>query len=88
MADRARCGFATYFVPPRKVDHWIVEYACSDDRRWTRIDPEYLDRPTAAAARPADLRPGEFLTAGEAWQLLRSGQDNAADFGVFGAENW
>ena len=85
---RARCGFATYFVPPKKVDHWIVEYWSSEDRRWIRIDPEYLDRATPGPARPDDLRPGEFLTAGEAWQLLRSGEEDPADFGVFGTENW
>ena len=85
---RARCGFASYFIPPKKVDHWIVEYWSADDRRWIRIDPEYLDRPTPGAARPGDLRPGEFLTAGEAWQLVRSGQEDPADFGVFGTENW
>ncbi|MGK2948802.1 MAG: transglutaminase, partial [Acidimicrobiales bacterium] len=39
-------------------------------------------------SRPEDLRPGEFLTAGEAWQLIRSGQDEGMDFGVFGTENW
>ncbi|HEX3089747.1 MAG TPA: hypothetical protein VHQ23_13920, partial [Ilumatobacteraceae bacterium] len=43
---------------------------------------------TPGDARPDDLRPGEFLTAGEAWQLVRSGQEDAADFGVFGTENW
>ncbi len=85
---RARCGFATYFVPPKKVDHWIVEYWSDGDRRWIRIDPEYVDRATPGDARPDDLRPGEFLTAGEAWQLVRSGQEDAAEFGVFGTENW
>lgn len=85
---RARCGFASYFVPAKKVDHWIVEYWSSDDRRWIRIDPEYLDRPTPASARPDDLRPGEFLTAGEAWLLIRSREEDPADFGVFGTENW
>ncbi len=85
---RARCGFATYFVPPKKVDHWITEYWSNEDQRWIRIDPEYLDRPTPAPAHPGDLHPGEFLTAGEAWQLVRSGRENPADFGVFGTENW
>jgi hypothetical protein len=33
-------------------------------------------------------RPGEFLTAGEAWTLVRSGQEDPAVFGVFGTENW
>ena len=85
---RGRCGFATYFVPPKKVDHWIVEYWSTEEQRWIRIDPEYVDRETPGGARADDLRPGEFLTAGEAWQLLRSGHEDPADFGVFGTENW
>jgi len=85
---RARCGFATYFVAPQKVDHWIVECWSGEDRRWTRIDPGYVGRDTPGAARAEDLRPGEFLTAGEAWQLVRSGQEDPALFGVFGTENW
>lgn len=85
---RARCGFATYFIPPKKVDHWIVEYWSGEDQRWIRIDPEYVDRGTPSGARAEDLRPGEFLTAGEAWQLIRSGQEDPAGFGVFGTENW
>jgi hypothetical protein len=85
---RARCGFATYFVPPRKVDHWIVEYWSGEPRRWIRTDPEYLDVTTPGAARTDDLRDGEFLTAGEAWQLIRSGREDPAEFGVFGTDNW
>jgi len=85
---RARCGFAAYFAPPKKVDHWIVEFWSSQEHRWVRVDPEYLDRATPGSARPHDLRPGEFLDAGEAWQLVRSGQDDPASYGVFGTENW
>lgn len=85
---RARCGFATYFVPPRNVDHGIVEYWSDEQRRWIRTDPEYLDRTTPGQARTHDLRDGEFLTAGEAWLLVRSGSQDAIDFGVFGTENW
>lgn len=85
---RARCGFAAYFVPPKKVDHWIVEHWSREERRWIRIDPEYLDRTTPGSARVDDLRSDEFLTAGEAWQLIRSGQEDPAAFGVFGTENW
>ena len=60
----------------------------------TRIDAGSASTPSTSAeqrpapARPDDLRPGEFLTAGEAWQLVRSGQRDPADFGVFGTENW
>jgi hypothetical protein len=85
---RARCGFATYFVPPRKVDHWVVEYWSGEEQRWVRTDPEYLGRATPVAARTDDLRADEFLSAGEAWQRIRSGQDDPMDYGVFGTENW
>lgn len=85
---RARCGFATYFFSSRAVDHWIVEYWSCEDDRWVRIDPEYVGRTTPGHARPDDLRPSEFLTAGEAWLLIRSGQRDPADFGVAGTENW
>lgn len=88
VPSRARCGFAAYFIPPKKVDHWIVEYWSNEERRWIRVDPEYLDRPTPGDARPHDLRPGEFLDAGEAWQLVRSGQDDPLSYGVFGTANW
>ena len=45
---RARCGFATYFVPPRKVDHWIVEHWSGDDRRGSASTPS-----TSTARLPA-----------------------------------
>jgi len=85
---RARCGFAAYFVPPRMVDHWIVEHWSHQEQRWIRADAEYLERPTPGSARTGDLRPEEFLTAGEAWQRIRSGTAGPMDFGVFGTENW
>lgn len=99
---RARCGFASYFVPGRFVDHWVVEHwtvehtvqhgagghGPGDGPRWIRTDPEYVDRPTPGGASVEDLRTGEFLTGGEAWQLVRSGQADPADFGVFGTSNW
>ena len=85
---RSRCGFAAYFIPPKKVDHWIVEYFSEEDERWVRVDPEYLDRTTPGAASHHDLGPGEFLDAGEAWQLVRSGGDDPSSYGVFGTHNW
>lgn len=85
---RARCGFATYFVAPQKVDHWVVEVWSADERRWVRVDAEYVWRETPLDAHPDDLRPGEFLTAGEAWLLIRSGEATGDDFGVFGTDNW
>jgi hypothetical protein len=81
---RARCGFGTYFVPGKAVDHWIVEHW--DGARWVCADFQ-ID---ALQARlfglefdPLDQPPGKFLRAGEAWRLCRSGGADPTDFGIF-----
>lgn len=51
-----------------------------------RIDSEVLTLPVLP--HPQDLRPGEFLTGGEAWNAFRRGEIRASDFGVYGTENW
>lgn len=81
---RVRCGFATYFRPGRGLDHWIVEYA--RDGRWVRLDPELLGG--SVVDTPQDLRPGMFLSGGEAWTAHREGRIDASTFGVYGTENW
>ena len=86
IAARARCGFATYFQPGQGLDHWITEYWHDQDGRWVRIDSEILDQPVLAV--PEDLRPGEFLSGGEAWAAFRAGRIDAAQFGVPGTGNW
>ena len=39
-------------------------------------------------AHPEDLRPGEFLTGGEAWTLCRQDRIDAAAFGVGDTKNF
>jgi hypothetical protein len=85
IPSRARCGFGTYFVAGRGVDHWITEYWQDDERRWVRVDTEHLDKDYVK--RPEDLAPGEFLTGGEAWQWYRRGLIDARTFGVAGTEH-
>jgi hypothetical protein len=85
FAARARCGFATYFQPGQGLDHWITEYWNDRDSRWVRVDIEILGEPSEV--EPADLRPGEFLTGGEAWAAYRSGQIEAERFGVEGTDD-
>lgn len=74
---RARCGFATYFIPGRYVDHWIVEYWNAARGRWVRVDPQ-LDGVQVKALGigfdPLDLPPGTFMSAGEIWRLCRAGK--------------
>ncbi|MFI9380693.1 transglutaminase domain-containing protein [Kutzneria sp. NPDC052558] len=82
IAARARCGFGTYFVAGKNVDHWVVEYR--EGARWRRVDVEHLGR--TFVPRPDDLAPGEFLTGGEAWQWYRTGEVDGALFGVYGVD--
>lgn len=83
FAARARCGFATYFVPGKYVDHWVVECWDAAGDRWVRIDSEMLG--FSIVDVPADLGPGEFLSGGEAWVLCRDGGVDPSRFGVDGA---
>jgi hypothetical protein len=83
---RARCGFATYFQPGQGLDHWITEYWQDADQRWVRIDSEIIGK--SILAEPEDLRPGQFLTGGEAWQAHREGRIDATAFGVYGTANF
>lgn len=86
IAARVRCGFATYFQPDQGLDHWITEYWLAGERRWVRIDSEILGQPLLE--HPEDLRPGQFLSGGEAWQAFRSGLIDASRYGVYGTGNW
>jgi hypothetical protein len=81
---RARCGFGTYFVEGRNLDHWIVEYWNAEEDRWVRIDVEHLDR--SWPAKLDDLQVGEFLTGGEAWTWYRTGEVDGNLFGVAGVD--
>ncbi|MFL6111666.1 MAG: transglutaminase domain-containing protein [Catenulispora sp.] len=79
---RARCGFGTYFVAGKNLDHWIIEYR--RDGRWVRVDVEHLHQPYVPQSD--DLPPGAFLTGGEAWQWYRTGEVDGQLFGVQGVD--
>ncbi|WBO68904.1 transglutaminase-like domain-containing protein [Streptomyces camelliae] len=85
IASRARCGFGTYFLKNRGVDHWITEYWDEDHNRWVRVDTEHLGK--NYVDRPDDLAPDEFLTGGEAWLHYRNGLIDPALFGVAGTDH-
>ncbi len=77
FAARVRCGFAQYFVPGRYEDHWLCEYRCADTKRWVRVDAQ-LDAPhcdhLGIGFDTADVPDGAFVTAVEAWDLVRAGK--------------
>jgi transglutaminase superfamily protein len=80
---RARCGFGMYFNPGWGEDHWVVEY--HDDGRWKRGDAQ-IDGVQEAVFHTGldltDLPEGAFRTGGEAWQRVRSGQDQDISYGL------
>ncbi|MEQ8818162.1 MAG: hypothetical protein RLO51_08000 [Thalassobaculum sp.] len=84
VAARVRCGFADYLRPGFHADHWVCEYRHDDGGRWAFADAQ-MDaahrRHLGIAFDPARLPAGRFLTAGEAWRLVRSGAADPAAFG-------
>ena len=80
---RARCGFAAYFTSDTWEDHWVAERW--DGKRWVRDDAQ-LDEVQLAALHatfdPHDLPEGQFLTGGEVWQKVRSGEIAAGTCGI------
>jgi hypothetical protein len=83
---RARCGFGTYFDPDQYVDHWVCEYWNALKRRWVMVDSQLDSFQTEALNirfDPLDVPPDEFLTAGKAWKVCRSGKVDPDKFGIF-----
>jgi len=81
---RARCGFATYFMPNHFEDHWVCEY-WEKSGRWVMVDAQ-LD--TLQRERlnidfdPLDVPADRFIVGGKAWQMCRSGESDPDAFGI------
>lgn len=91
VAARARCGFGTYFTPNHFEDHWMTEYWHPGKGRWVQVDPQ-IDALQKEVLRisfdPLDMPDGQFVLAGEAWQMCRSGKANPDHFGIFQWHGW
>lgn len=88
---RTRCGFARYFgqcpdsTPGFNVDHWVCEYWKADEGRWVLVDAEVDENEREHCHIEIDTHdvPGDqFLVAGKAWQLCRSGEADPDCFGL------
>lgn len=81
---RVRYGFAPYLSKDGfNGDHAVVEYW--DGKRWRLADAERAEPEIAfegATFSPLDIPRGPYLTAGMAWQMVRSGKADEASFGV------
>jgi hypothetical protein len=81
---RVRCGFGGYFEAGTWTDHWITEWWDGD--RWVRHDPQIDDGQREAFGidfDPYDQPAGRFLSGAEAWRAARTGEADAARFGIF-----
>jgi hypothetical protein len=83
---RARCGFGCYFLPDHYEDHWVCEYWNAAQQRWVLVDAqldEFQRGQLSIIFDPLDVPRDQFITAGKAWQLCRTGQADPEKFGIF-----
>jgi hypothetical protein len=82
---RARCGFGAYFERGKFYDHWVAEYWNAAEKRWVLVDAQIDDRQRkmfGIAFDTLDVTHDQFLVAGDAWQLCRSGREDPQNFGI------
>lgn len=85
IAARARCGFGAYFDKGKFIDHWATEYWNEDVRRWLLVDAQLDQRQRelfGIAFDPLDVPRDQFVVAGDAWRLCRSGRADPGAFGI------
>ena len=83
---RARCGFGRYFQAGRFEDHWVCEHWDATAEQWVLTDSQ-LDGLQQKALKlgfdPLDVPRDQFIIAGEAWDLCRSGREDPLKFGIY-----
>ena len=82
---RARCGFGAYFEKGKFYDHWVGEYWNDAEKRWVLVDAQIDDRQRkmfGITIDTLDVTRDQFLVAGDAWQLCRSGKEDPGNFGI------
>ena len=83
---RARCGFGAYFLPDHFEDHWVTEYWNQEQSRWIMVDAQLdeLQRDILEIRFDTlDVPRDQFIVGGKAWQMCRSGEQDADKFGIF-----
>lgn len=88
---RARCGFATYFIPDHFEDHWVCEYWNVERERWVFVDAQLdqLQQKTLGVTFDTlDVPRNRFILAGQAWRMCREGKARPEQFGIFEMNGW
>ena len=75
---RSRIGFAPYLNPNFNHDHVVAEYW--NGQKWVIVDPQIT--PEMVRFNPHDMPEDSFITASQAWQMLRQGKINPDLYGV------
>lgn len=86
-AARLRCGFATYLTSGHFVDHWICEYWNRESSSWYRVDAQLDDVHKGKLNidfDPCNVSSERFISAGAAWELCRTRQEDPVSFGIQG----
>lgn len=84
---RLRVGFDRYFNlnPGFYDDHWVCEYWDKEKSGWVMVDAnldEIVIKRQNITVDPLDISHDEFVTAGEAWELVRNKEVDPDKFGV------
>ena len=90
-AARARCGFATYFMPNHYEDHWVCEYWNEKQGGWVLVDAQLDDlqqEKLGLTFDALDVPREQFIVAGKAWQMCREGRAKPEQFGIFDMNGW
>jgi hypothetical protein len=85
IAARARCGFGAYFENGKYLDHWVTEYWDEGEKRWVLFDAQIDDRQRELfriGFDTANVPRDQFVVAGDAWSLCRSGKADPSAFGI------
>jgi len=85
VAARARCGFGAYFEKGKFLDHWVSEYWHETRQAWVLADAQLDDRQRGLfkiGFDPLDVPRDQFLVAGDAWHLARTGKADPQAFGI------
>ena len=85
VAARARCGFGAYFEKGKYLDHWVTEYWDEGEKCWVLFDAQIDDRQRELfkiGFDTADVPRDQFVVAGDAWSLCRSGRADPSAFGI------
>ena len=85
VAARARCGFGAYFEKGKYLDHWVTEYWDEGQKCWVLFDAQIDDRQRELfkiGFDTADVARDQFVVAGDAWSLCRSGRADPSAFGI------